>query len=69
MIKNFDNMGRIVIPKEMRNAIKISKNGSVRIEQVKDMIILTNYENNEIENKLVENKIDFLKKMINQEKL
>lgn len=42
MNRHFDELGRIVIPKEMRCALKLAAHEDVRIELVGDKIILTN---------------------------
>lgn len=42
MNRHFDELGRIVIPKEMRCALNLAAHEDVRIELVGDKIILTN---------------------------
>ena len=45
MIRNTDELGRLVIPKEMRIQLGIENGGQVRIEQKGKKIIITNPEN------------------------
>lgn len=47
MQKRIDNLGRIVIPAEYRNAIGVNDNGDINIELVEDKIIITNPKNDE----------------------
>lgn len=42
MIRNTDELGRLVIPKEMRAQLGIENGGQVRIEQKGKKIIITN---------------------------
>lgn len=42
MKRKIDNLGRLVIPKEMREELKINLEDEVNIELVKDKIIITN---------------------------
>jgi AbrB family looped-hinge helix DNA binding protein len=44
MKRNIDNLGRIVIPSEMRNELGIKPNQELDIEKVGNKIIITNPE-------------------------
>lgn len=51
MIKNIDEAGRIVIPFEIRKKLDIKPNEELRVEQIKDMIIIQKFnKNKELEN-------------------
>lgn len=42
MKKQIDNLGRVVIPKEMRKELKLDNGSTVNVELVESSIILTN---------------------------
>lgn len=42
MKKQIDDLGRIVIPKEMRRELKLDNGSTVNVELVEDSIVLTN---------------------------
>lgn len=60
MKKQIDNLGRVVIPKEMRKELKLDNGSTVNVELVEGSIVLTNP--NEIDYKARINKaIEYMK--------
>lgn len=63
MNRNIDNLGRIVIPKEMRNQLKIKEGDPLHIELVDNKIIITNSE--EVDYKLkIDKAIEYIENLV-----
>lgn len=52
MKRHFDELGRIVIPKEMREVLDFGINDYAEIELINNKIVLTNPENNDKQKQL-----------------
>lgn len=63
MNRNLDNVGRIVLPIEMRKELNINNGDLVNIECIGDKIILTNPKKTD----RVEEAINFVKENLNDE--
>ena len=65
MNRKFDDLGRIVIPKEMRNKLGFGNRDEANIELVDDKIVITNMnKNNNDWQQRVDRAIDCLEELI-----
>ncbi len=65
MTRRIDELGRLVIPKEIRKNLKIKDNDQVEISVIDNKIILSKYENLN-KDQIISNLISVLKKTINK---
>ena len=65
MTRRIDELGRLVIPKEIRKNLKIKDNDQVEISVIDNKIILSKYENLN-KDQIISNLINVLKKTINK---
>ena len=66
IVRNLDNLGRIVIPKEMRRVLDIAEKDSVEILIQDENIILRKYEPVDIFNGDKEDLIDYCGKKVSK---
>ena len=66
IVRNLDNLGRIVIPKEMRRVLEIEEKDPIEILIQDDNIVLRKYEPADIFSGRKEDLIDFCGKRISK---
>ena len=66
IVRNLDNLGRIVIPKEMRRVLGIEEKDPIEILIEDDAIVLRKYEPADIFNGDTDNLIDYCGKKISK---
>ena len=66
IVRNLDNLGRIVIPKEMRRVLEIEEKDPIEILIQDDNIVLRKYEPADIFNGRKEDLIDYCGKRVSK---
>ena len=67
IVRRVDNLGRVVIPKEIRKSLKIKENEQVEINVLDDSIILNKYSDIHEYDKSINNLIDVIKSVYNKD--
>ena len=65
MTRRIDELGRLVIPKEIRKNLKIKNNDQLEIEVIDNKIVLIKYDNSFYDN-VIKIMINLIKKIINK---
>ena len=67
IVKRIDNLGRVVIPKEIRKTLKIKENEQVEINVLDDSIVLNKYSDIHEYDKSINNLIDIIKSVYDRD--
>lgn len=67
IVRRIDNLGRVVIPKEIRKTLKIKENEQVEINVLDDSIVLNKYSDIHEYDKSINNLIDIIKSVYDRD--
>ena len=67
IVRRIDNLGRVVIPKEIRKTLKIKENEQVEINVSNDNIVLNKYSDIHEYDKSINNLIDIIKSVYDRD--
>ena len=67
IVRRIDNLGRVVIPKEIRKTLKIKENEQVEINVLDDNIVLNKYSDIHEYDKSINNLIDIIKNVYDRD--
>ena len=67
IVRRIDNLGRVVIPKEIRKTLKIKENEQVEINVLDDNIVLNKYSDIHEYDKSINNLIDIIKSVYDRD--
>lgn len=67
IVRRIDNLGRVVIPKEIRKTLKIKENEQVEINVLNDNIVLNKYSDIHEYDKSINNLIDIIKSVYDRD--
>lgn len=67
IVRRIDNLGRVVIPKEIRKTLKIKENEQVEINVLDDSIVLNKYSDIHEYDKSINNLIDIIKNVYDRD--
>ena len=67
IVRRIDNLGRVVIPREIRKTLKIKENEQVEINVLDDSIVLNKYSDIHEYDKSINNLIDIIKSVYDRD--
>ena len=67
IVRRIDNLGRVVIPKEIRKTLKIKENEQIEINVLDDSIVLNKYSDIHEYDKSINNLIDIIKSVYDRD--
>ena len=67
IVRSIDNLGRVVIPKEIRKTLKIKENEQIEINVLDDSIVLNKYSDIHEYDKSINNLIDIIKSVYDRD--